>query len=128
MTLLPRHAVTRVVAAIWLLACFAFLLMTLAKSELSVNDRSALKPLVPVYLLALPSAHVAYAVVARAKLSMYLNAGFEPDLRTEAVFLWTLTVTLGYVQWFIVLPWLARRCGRWAAALSARRDEHRNTR
>lgn len=112
MRLLPEHPVTRAIAAMWALICVACLLLTLLQVDLYAHERRALRLLVPVYFLALPSAHLAFAAVAKTKLALYLNTGMEPALPVEAAALWTLTVALGYAQWFIVLPWLVQRFRR----------------
>lgn len=125
MRLLPEHPITRAAAAIWMLACFALLVATLLQADLYANERRALKLLVPVYLLSLPSAHLAFAAVSKVKLTLYLDTGLVPALPWEAVALWTLTAVLGYVQWFIALPWLAQRCRLWCSAISGYRRTSR---
>lgn len=110
MTFIPRHRASRVLAALWLLACVAVLLLTLLKHELYANQRSALTQLVTVYFLGFPSTHIAVLASAKIKLDWYLHARFEPSILSECVFLWTLMVALGYVQWFVVLPWISRKC------------------
>ena len=109
MTLLPRHPASRIAATLWLLACVAFLLWTLLKPDLYTEERSALSRLVAVYFLGFPSAHIAVMAVGKIKLALYLNAGFEPSILSECLSLWTAMVVLGYFQWFILLPWLARK-------------------
>ncbi len=110
MTLIPTHPITRVVALCWLLACLAFLLLTLLRHDLYAGERGALTLLVPVYFLAFPFGHVALLAVGKIKLWLYLQNGADPSLLSEALALWTLTVLLGYMQWFMLLPWLSRRC------------------
>jgi hypothetical protein len=122
MRLLPEHPVTRAIAAAWALICVACLLLTLLQADLYANERRALRLLVPVYFLALPSAHLAFAAIAKTKLALYLNAGMEPALPVEAAALWTLTVALGYAQWFIALPWLAQRFRRLLSMDSGKPD------
>ena len=125
MSLVPRHAATRVLAALWLLACLAVLLLTLLKHELYANQRSALTQLVTVYFLGFPSTHIGVVASAKIKLDWYLHARFEPSILSEAVFLWTLMVALGYAQWFVVLPWISRKCWALCNALFCRRGGSR---
>ncbi len=120
MTLFPGHRLSRVAAALWLLVCMACLLLTLLKPDLYGDERSALKPLVPVYFLGFPSTHIAVVAMSKIKLASYLNAGFTPSVFSEGVAMWVLMITLGYLQWFIVLPWISRLCWRMCNALPAR--------
>ena len=120
MTLVPRQPALRVLAALWLLTCLAVLLLTLLKHELYANQRSALTQLVTVYFLGFPSIHIAVLASAKIKLDWYLHARFEPSILSESVFLWTLMVALGYAQWFVVLPWISRKCWGLCNALFCR--------
>lgn len=120
MTLYPRHRFSRIAATFWLLACLACLLIMLLKPDLYGDERSALKPLVAVYFLGFPSTHIAVAAMSQIKLASYLNADFTPSVFSEGVALWVLMITLGYLQWFIVLPWISRLCRRMCHALPAR--------
>lgn len=110
MSLLPKHRFSRIAAALWLLAGAALLLLTLVKLDLTPDERSALAHLVPVYFLGFPSSHIAVVAASKIKLALYLHDRFEPSLFSECVYLWTLMMVLGYVQWFILLPWVSRRC------------------
>ena len=120
MTLYPRHRLSRIAAVLWLLVCLACLLITLLKPDLHGDDRSALKTLVPVYFLGFPSTQFAVVAMSKIKLATYLNAGFTPSVFSEGVALWVLMITLGYLQWFIVLPWISRLCWRMCHAPLAR--------
>ncbi|MEQ1775880.1 MAG: hypothetical protein ABL891_19050 [Burkholderiales bacterium] len=117
MTLLPKHPITRVVAILWLSVCLAVLALALLQNSLYAEERSALAMLVPVYFLGFPCGHIALLAVNKIKLALYLSAGFSPSVLSECVFLWTFTIVLGYVQWFIVLPALSRKCWRLSRAL-----------
>lgn len=125
MTLFPRHPLSRVAAALWLFACLALLVLTLLQTNLHANERSALAIMVPLYFLGFPSGHIALVAINKIKLALYLNAGFEPSILSECLYLWTFTVILGYAQWFIVLPWLSRKCWQLCGALFNRSDSRR---
>ena len=118
MTLLPKHPIARVAALLWLLACLIFLLLALLQPKMYADERSALAMLVPVYFLAFPTGHVALLAVNKLKLHWYLSTGFSPDIPTECILLWTFIVLLGYLQWFVLLPWLARISLRCIRAIS----------
>jgi len=115
---------SRVAAALWFLACLAFLLLALLQRDLHANERSALAIMVPVYFLSFPFGHIALLAIAKIKLALYMNAGFEPSILAECLYLWTFMVVLGYLQWFIVLPWLTRKCWQLCSVLF-HRSTHR---
>ena len=117
MAFLPRHPVTRIAAIAWLSVCLAFLAMTLLQHSLYANERSALAVMVPVYFFSFPVGHIALTIISKIKLALYLSAEFSPSILSEGVFLWTLSVVLGYVQWFVMLPWLTRKCWQLSGAL-----------
>jgi hypothetical protein len=116
-TLVPKHRFTRIVALLWLFSCLALLLLTLLRHDLHANERSGMVMMVPVYFLCFPSGHIALIAITKLKLALYLSAGFSPSILSEAAFLWTFTVMLGYLQWFVLLPWLTRKCGQLSGAL-----------
>lgn len=125
MTLFPQHRVSRIAALCWLLACVGFLIVTLGQPALYANDRAALTHLVPVYFLGFPSTHLAFVIVAKIKLALYLNGEFEPGIFSEGVYLWTLMALLGYAQWFIALPWISRASWRLCGELLNHDRKHR---
>lgn len=131
MSLLPKHRLSRFAATLWLLVCAVFLILTLLKHDLYSDERSALTHLVPVYFLSFPAGHIAVVAISKIKLALYLDVNFEPSILSECVFSWIFSVILGYLQWFILLPWVSRQCWRLFNALfnrenvSARRDQAR---
>lgn len=113
MTFLPKHRLSRVAAALWLLACVALLLLTLFNQDPQADERrtlTSLRHLVPVYFLGFPSSHLAVVAAGKIKLDLYLRGAVEPSQFSECLSLWIAMVTLGYVQWFILLPWVSGRC------------------
>ena len=106
MRLLPRHRVLRIAAALWLLTCVVFLLLMLPHAD----ERGALARMVPVYFFSFPSGHIAVVALSKIKLALYLDSGYQPRIITECLFLWATMVTLGYLQWFVALPWISRAC------------------
>lgn len=114
-TLFPQHRIVRYVAVAWLLAAFAILAVMLLRPELHAGDRGALSTLVPLYFLSFPLGHAALMAVNKLKLALYLSNEFVPGMLTEGLLLWILLAVLGYVQWFLLLPWLSRSIRRLAA-------------
>lgn len=108
--MIPKHPATRVVALCWLLACLTFLILTLLQRDLYADERSALAMLVPVYFLNFPSGHLAPVAVSKIKIALYVNGGFTPSVLTESILLRLFSMVAGYVQWFLVLPWISRAC------------------
>lgn len=109
MTLLPNHPASRRVAALWLLACTATLIVMLLRTGLNEGDRAALSALVPMYWLSLPLGHVGVMTVIDIRTALYL-AGMAPGILAEGLLLWLALGVLGYVQWFLLLPLSARMC------------------
>ena len=121
-TLMPKHRITRLVALAWLFACLTFLILTLLQSDLYADERSALAQLVPVYFLNFPSGHLAPVAVSKIKLALYLHDGYTPSVLSESIFLWLFSMVAGYVQWFMLLPWISRSCLRVSRLLFDRQN------
>lgn len=110
MTLLPRHPTARRVAAVWLAACLAILAVMLAHPGIDGESKSALRTLVPLYFLTFPLGHAGLMACIEIKLALYLREVPMPGILLEGLFLWTSMTILGYAQWFLLLPWLSRKC------------------
>jgi hypothetical protein len=110
MTLLPQHRVSRIAAVLWLLICAATLAVLLLQPGISANERPALTVLVPLYFFSFPLGHAGLMAGIEIKLALYLNGTPAPSILAEGLFLWTSFAVLGYTQWFLLLPWLSRRC------------------
>lgn len=108
--IIPRHPVLRIVAAVWLLASVALLAVTLLRPEMQANDRVALSTLVPLYFLSLPLGHLGVMALNKLKLTLILDFDFVPAIFAEGLGLWAALSVLGYLQWFILTPLLARGC------------------
>jgi len=109
MTLIPRHPVVRIVAVVWLLAAVAMLVVTLLRPELQADERRALSSLLPLYFMSFPLGHAGLEALIRLKVELYVANEFVPGILPEGVWLWTLLTVLGYLQWFLLLPLVARR-------------------
>jgi hypothetical protein len=109
-TLFPRHRALRVAAGFWLLMSLVLLAVMLMRPELQANERRALSTLVPLYFLSLPLGHAGLMACNKLKLELYLDSGFVPAIVTEGVLLWLLLAVLGYLQWFVLLPWISGKC------------------
>ena len=124
MSFIPRHPVLRIVATLWLLAAVVLLLVTLLRPEMQANDRVALSSLVPLYFLSLPLGHLGVLALGRVKVELYVASHYVPEVFGEGLALWALLALLGYAQWFVLLPWVARLCRRLAGFLSRRYLAH----
>jgi hypothetical protein len=109
MTLLPHRRTARLIAVGWLLAALAMLAVTVLHPETHENLRTALSSLLPLYFLSFPLGHAGLMAVNKLKLELYVGNGFVPDILSEGLMLWTLLTVLGYAQWFLLLPFLARK-------------------
>lgn len=109
MSLLPKHRVSRRIAIAWLIGSCVTLLVTLARVALHEGDRSALAVLVPLYWLSLPLGHAGMLMVIEARTALYVS-GTATGLLVEGLASWLMLAALGYAQWFLLLPLLARMC------------------
>lgn len=96
-------------AAVWVLVCALTLLVMVVRVELHEGDRSALAALVPLYWLSLPLGHAGVLAVIKIKTALYLS-GIVPGVPAEGTMSWLLLGVLGYAQWFLLLPLVARKC------------------
>jgi len=110
MTLFSRQPVMRLLATAWLLASVLLLTFTLLRPDISGNDRAALVYLTPLYWLSFPLGHVGVIAGIRIRLELYLQFNFVPSTMSEGLYLWAALTALGYLQWFVLLPLLARKC------------------
>ena len=122
MTLVPRGRTARWLAIAWLLAAVVMLVLMLLRPELQADQRTALSTLVPLYFLSFPLGHAGLMACNQLKLALYLDSGFDfvPAIFTEGMFLWVFLTVLGYVQWFLLLPGISRKCARLARFLFTR--------
>ena len=118
MTLFPRHPVLRLVATAWLLASVVLLSVTLLRPEIQANERAALSSLVPLYFLSFPLGHLGVMACNQLKLDLYVDFNFAPSIFAEGLLLWAVLTVLGYAQWFVLLPWVSRKCRRLAEFIS----------
>jgi formate/nitrite transporter FocA (FNT family) len=105
----PKSPVGQVLAAIWLL-CAAGLLV-FAYVQQGIHDMPvALTSL--LVLLAFPIGVVAVPVAGVAWSSLATNAGFVYHPFWHSLPLWVVAVSLGYLQWFVVVPKVFLRLSR----------------
>lgn len=110
MTLIPRHPAMRLAATLWLLASILMLTFTLLRPDISGNDRAALVYLTPLYWLSLPLGHAGVMAGIEIRLELYLRFDHVPSILAEGLYLWAVLTVLGYLQWFVLLPLIARKC------------------
>jgi hypothetical protein len=107
-TIVPRNPVVRVIATAWLLASIVLLFVTLLRPEIQANERAALSTLVPLYFLSLPLGHLGVMALNKIKLILILDFSVVPAILAEGLALWAALSVLGYLQWFILTPAVAR--------------------
>ncbi len=109
MKFLPTHPASRHLAAVWLLVCVVSLVLMLLRLALNGGDRIALSTLVPMYWLSLPLGHVGVMTGIDIRTALYV-AGTPPGILAEGLYLWLVLGVIGYGQWFLLLPLVARKC------------------
>jgi hypothetical protein len=117
MTFFPRHPVLRNLATAWLLASIVMLTATLLRPELYGNDKAALVWLTPLYWLSFPLGHAGVMAGIGIRVELYVGPQFVPSVLAEALYLWSVMSVLGYLQWFVLLPWISRMCWQLSRAL-----------
>ena len=109
MVLIPHHRLLRIAAVSWLLVSAVLITVTLLRPEIQANDRAALSSLVPLYFLSLPLGHLGLLAVNRLLVELYVTSHTVPGIFSEGLMLWAALTVLGYIQWFVLLPWIARK-------------------
>jgi hypothetical protein len=112
---------TRIAAALWLLASAGMLVATLLQPNIQGAERAALAYLTPLYWLAFPLGHLGVMAGIRLRLELYLGYNMVPSVFAEGLFLWAALTMLGYLQWFVLVPWVAHGCRRLSRFLFNRR-------
>lgn len=120
MIVLRRHPVLRIVASAWLLAAIVMLTATLLRPDIYGNDRAALVWLTPLYWLSFPLGHAGVMAGIWIRVELYVGPQFVPSVLAEGLYLWTVLTLLGYLQWFVLLPWVSRKCRQLSSSLSDR--------
>ena len=120
LTFFPRHPVLRIVATAWLLASIVMLTATLLRPDIYGNDRAALVWLTPLYWLSFPLGHAGVMAGIWIRVELYFGPHFVPSAFAEGLYLWTVLSVLGYLQWFVLLPWISRKCWQLSSSLSDR--------
>ena len=117
MTFFPRHPLLRIVATAWLLASVVMLTAALLRPELYGNDRAALVWLTPLYWLSFPFGHAGVMAGIGIRVELYVGSHIVPSVFAEGLYLWTVLTVLGYLQWFVLLPWISRKCWQLSRAI-----------
>jgi len=118
--MLPRNPKVRLVAIAWLLVAMVLVTVTLLRPETQANDRAALSTLVPLYFMSFPLGHLGVLALGKLRLVLIVDFGVMPGIFAEGLAMGVVLTALGYAQWFVVLPWIARRCAQLARLLFKR--------
>ena len=97
---------------LWLVASATLLVVTLLRPDVHGGDRTALVWLTPLYWLSFPLGHLGVLAGIQLRLQLYLGLNIVPSILAEGLFLWTVLTVLGYLQWFVLLPWGAAALGQ----------------
>ena len=119
-TWFPRHFALRIIAVAWMLVAVVLLVVMLLRPEAQANELAALSSLVPLYFLGLPLGHLGFLALGKLKLELYVTSHYELSIVAEGLALWAALTVLGYLQWFVLLPWVSRKCRQLADFLSKR--------
>jgi hypothetical protein len=107
--MIPKTMTGRAFAVLWLLCGFSLLVFAYVQQDL--HDM----PVVLVWLLvflAFPVGLIAAPVVGAAWSSLATSFGLVYHPFWHSLPFWVVLVSLGYLQWFVVVPNLWRRLSR----------------
>ncbi len=98
----------KLIKAAWLLACFGIGLNYFGRGSLSGESLVGFMGLMT--LVSFPSGYLAIYLL-RALAWFFPDAAGDEMTRTYylSLSMWVLMTSLGYLQWFYLLPWLLRR-------------------
>jgi hypothetical protein len=98
----------------WIAAAIAFLAWALLRFDGSSNWDGEEVLVYAMIALGFPSSMVAVGVVAAAYAILDITAGIQiATSRAEMLFAWSVMATVGYLQWFTLVPWLVGVFRRW---------------
>jgi hypothetical protein len=104
--MIPRSFIGRCLAIIWLLACIA-LLVSAFKQQHIHDMPEAVIPLLVALSFPIGYFVVIVAGLAWAGASATLHLTYHPF--RDLIPIWVPVVVLGYLQWFVLVPWLFRK-------------------
>ena len=92
----------------WLMACFGIGLSFFGRGSFSGESMAGLLGLMTI--VCFPSGYLAIYLI-RALVWFFPSVAGDEMTRTYyfSLSLWVLMTSLGYFQWFLLLPWLLRR-------------------
>jgi hypothetical protein len=98
---------------IWLLLCGSCLLLTPLKPDGGIIF------ILPLMLLTFPAGLLGYAAFGLLYAVAGKSLGWDKSVNSMASITyfsatWLLMVGTGYIQWFVILPWAARKWDRLA--------------
>ena len=98
----------KLIKAAWLLACFGIGLNFFGRGSFSGESMAGLLGLMTI--VCFPSGYLAIYLI-RALVWLFPSVAGDEMTRTYylSLSLWVLMTSLGYFQWFYLLPWLLRR-------------------
>ena len=98
----------KLIKSVWLLACFGIGLSFFGRGAFSGESLAGFMGLMT--LVSFPSGYLAIYLI-RALVWFFPEVGADESTRTYylALSLWVLMTSLGYFQWFSLLPWLLER-------------------
>jgi hypothetical protein len=98
----------------WIAAAIAVLAWALLRFDGSSNWDGEEVLVYAMIALGFPSSMVAVGVVAAAYAILDITAGIQiATSRAEMLFAWSVMATVGYLQWFTLVPWLVGVFRRW---------------
>ena len=105
----PTSLFGRLFFLVWLAACTALLIFAYAQQD--IHDMPVAFILLLLFVT-FPAGLLGVSLVDILKQNITSNFGIAYQPFIDIIPYWVFAVSLGYVQWFIVLPWVIRRVSR----------------
>ncbi len=110
MKILPTSRIGHSLLFIWLIACLATLVFAFVQRE--IHDASIVFAYLMIFLT-FPLGYALAAFVGAISFGLYSTMGIVmPDGFIPNLVWWVMFVAVGYLQWFVLVPWLFRKLHR----------------
>lgn len=102
----PRSLIARTLVTLWLAACLAVLVDHFVDRNLPEADLFVIR----VHFLTFPGGYALAGSIGIIFKLLYDNFGIVvPGGFIPSLIMWPFFVAVGYVQWFVLIPWIYRK-------------------
>jgi hypothetical protein len=103
---IPRRRGSRIAAFLWFAVCVCVFILAACRN----GDRAGLALTYASVVLTFPACFLAIAIaVAFSSIASLISGAPLPETLASLAAFWALVTIMGYVQWFVIVPWLLRK-------------------